>query len=165
MAERIIVKPYSEEFQAGIVDLILTIQQKEYNIPITKNDQPDLFQIDRFYQNGTGNFWVALHQERVVGTIALLDIGNHQIALRKMFVEQNYRGKTFQTANHLLNTALEWAKEKSIEEIFLGTTLQFVAAHRFYEKNGFVSVPVGELPANFPVMAVDKKFYKYTVQH
>ncbi|MFC5471592.1 GNAT family N-acetyltransferase [Cohnella suwonensis] len=164
MAEGIIIKEYSDEFQSQVVELILNIQQNEYNIPITKHDQPDLFNIVSFYQNGTGNFWVALHNDRVIGTIALVDIGNNQVALRKMFVEESYRGKIFSTASQLLCTVLEWAKVKSIKEVILGTTLQFVAAHRFYEKNGFVSVSVDELPANFPVMAVDKKFYKFTVQ-
>ena len=39
-------------------------------------DQPDLLQIPQFYQSGAGNFWVALDGEEVVGTVALLDIGN-----------------------------------------------------------------------------------------
>ena len=54
-----IVKEYSNEYQAQVVDLILHIQQQEYNIQITKDDQPDLFTIEEFYQTGNGNFWVA----------------------------------------------------------------------------------------------------------
>ncbi len=37
-----------------------------------------------FDQTGKGNFWVALYDDKVVGTISFLDIGNHQVALRKM---------------------------------------------------------------------------------
>jgi hypothetical protein len=43
---------------------------------------------------------------------------------------------------------------------FLGTTPRFLAAHRFYEKNGFSEVEPGDLPSTFPIMAVDKKFYR-----
>lgn len=32
--------------------------------------------------------------------------------------------------------------------------------HRFYEKNGFTEIDVAQLPENFPIMQVDKKFYK-----
>jgi len=158
-----IVKEYSCEYQDQVVELILTIQQTEYNIPITKDDQPDLMEIEDFYQTGNGNFWVAVYNDKVIGTISLLDIGNHQVALRKMFVAKDYRGNAFNTARMLLNHALCWAKEKSVKEVYLGTTPQFLAAHRFYEKNGFESIDSDVLPKNFPIMAVDKKFYRYTV--
>jgi N-acetylglutamate synthase-like GNAT family acetyltransferase len=131
VSEGIIVREYSSEHQSQIVDLILHIQQDEYNIPITKEDQPDLFNVENYYQQGKGNFWVALCGDNVVGTVALLDIGNRQVALRKMFVAKDYRGKTFNTARLLLNSAIEWSKKQAVSEIFLGTTLQFVAAHRF----------------------------------
>jgi GNAT superfamily N-acetyltransferase len=158
-----IVKEYQHQYQQQVVELILQIQQQEYQIPISKNDQPDLFMIESFYQTGNGNFWVAQYQDEVIGTISLLDIGNNEVALRKMFVHKEYRGQTFKTASLLLEKALRWAKEKSIKAIYLGTTPQFLAAHRFYEKNGFVEINRTELPQRFPVLEVDKKFYTYTV--
>lgn len=163
MDNNVIVKEYSNEYQDQVVELILHIQQQEYNIAITKNDQPDLFTIADFYQKGKGNFWVATYNDKVVGTISLLDIGNNQVALRKMFVDEEYRGSKFKTASLLLNNAMNWAKESSIKTVYLGTTPQFLAAHRFYEKNGFTSIDVKDLPENFPVLNVDKKFYKFSV--
>lgn len=163
MSNSPIVKQYSKEYHSQVVDLILHIQRQEYNIPITKEEQPDLFAIEDFYQTGNGNFWVAICNDKVVGTISLLDIGNNQVALRKMFVDQDFRGATFRTASLLLNHAMGWGKENSIKEVYLGTTPQFVAAHRFYEKNGFTSVGLEELPENFPVLQVDKKFYQYSL--
>ncbi|MCE4048151.1 MULTISPECIES: GNAT family N-acetyltransferase [Bacillaceae] len=159
-----IVELFRQKHQAEVVDLILTIQQTEYNIPITKEDQPDLLMIETFYQRGKGNFWVARSEEKVVGTIALLDIGNSQAALRKMFVHKDYRGAGYNTARLLLENALAWAKEVDILEVYLGTTPQFLAAHRFYEKNQFTSIELAELPKAFPLMEVDKKFYKYKVE-
>ncbi|MBX0358544.1 GNAT family N-acetyltransferase [Halobacillus sp. Nhm2S1] len=158
-----VVKPYSNEHQAQVVDLILQIQQQEYNIPITKEEQPDLFDIENFYQTGHGNFWVAVFNDQVVGTISLLDIGNNQVALRKMFVDKDFRGKRYNTAHLLLDRAITWMKENSIKSVFLGTTPQFLTAHRFYEKNGFTSISPEELPENFPLLQVDKKFYQYAL--
>jgi N-acetylglutamate synthase-like GNAT family acetyltransferase len=163
MNDSITLREYSSDYQSQILDLILSIQQDEYNIPISKEDQPDLLNIESVYQSKNGNFWIALYQREVVGTIALIDIGNRQVALRKMFVKKEYRGKTFQTASLLLHNAIAWAKTKEVKEIYLGTTLQFVAAHRFYEKHHFENVELDKLPTNFPVMQVDKKFYKYIV--
>lgn len=164
MINRLIVEEYSNTYQTQVVDLILYIQQQEYNIQITKEDQPDLFKIEDYYQKGNGNFWIALYNDKIVGTISLLDIGNHQVALRKMFVERDYRGGEFNIAASLLNNAIKWAREKSIKAIYLGTTPQFLAAHRFYEKNGFISIGLEDLPVNFPVLHVDKRFYKYLVE-
>lgn len=158
------IKEYSIEYQAQVVDLILHIQQKEYNVQITMEDQPDLFTIEKFYQNGNGNFWIAMFDNEVVGTISLLDIGNKQVALRKMFVKKEYRGPKYKTASLLLEKAIKWANEGAIKEIYLGTTPKFLAAHRFYEKSGFLRVVFEELPDNFPVLQVDKRFYKYVLE-
>ncbi len=81
-----------------------------------------------------------------------------------MFVSKEYRGATYKTASLLLDTAIKWAKERPIKAVFLGTTPQFLAAHRFYEKNGFISIGLNDLPDNFPVLQVDKKFYKYVLE-
>jgi hypothetical protein len=47
-----------------------------------------------------------------------------------------------------------------VKEVFLGTTEKFLAAHRFYERNGFQQIPATELPPAFPKMAVDTRFYR-----
>ena len=154
---------YRDEFREQIIELILTIQNDEFNIGITIDQQQDLLNINDFYQSNLGNFWVAVVDEKAVGTIALLDIANQQVALRKLFVEKNYRGKQFQAAALLLNTALQWSETNDIKEIFLGTTSKYHAAHRFYEKNNFKEILKTELPVNFPVMEVDTKFYNYKV--
>ena len=163
MKNKIIIEPYATEYQKQVTDLILHIQQKEFQIPITEKDQPDLYRIAKVYQNGNGNFWVAKVDEQIIGTISLLDIGNSELALRKMFVDKKYRGAAFQVANSLLQQAIQWAKIQSVQTIFLGTTPQFLAAHRFYEKNEFVRISTSELPKQFPVMKVDKVFYRLNI--
>lgn len=153
---------YTTIYQNEVADLILTIQQKEFNIPIDLAAQPDLKQIEGFYQNGNGNFWVATVDNNIAGTIALFDIGNQQVALRKMFVKADYRGKEFGVGQTLLTTVFEWAKEKKLTDIYLGTAEILLAAHRFYEKNGFIQIEKTVLPTAFPIMQVDTKFYQYT---
>jgi N-acetylglutamate synthase-like GNAT family acetyltransferase len=161
---KIVIKPYAEIYQEQVIQLILTIQTEEFGIPISIKNQPDLEKIRQFYQIGCGNFWVALDGDRVVGTIALLDIGQQQTALRKMFVEQSYRGKEKGVAKALLDELIAWCKNKKVTDIYLGTTSAFLAAHRFYEKNGFQEIPKASLPQSFPVMQVDSKFYRYRVE-
>ena len=158
------LQSYLPVYKEEVANLILTIQKTEFEIPITLEQQPDLNDITNFYQSNNGNFWIALVNNKVVGTIALLDIGNHQGALRKMFVDTNYRGKHFGIGKKLLDNLFEWAKEKQFKEILLGTTAKFLAAQRFYEKNGFIEIGKVLLPVNFPVMSVDVKFYKFILK-
>jgi N-acetylglutamate synthase-like GNAT family acetyltransferase len=157
------IAPYANRYQSGIVELILPIQQSEFGLPITIDAQPDLLDIPGFYQKGNGNFWVALYGMTVIGTISLLDIENNQGALRKMFVKKQFRGLKFKVALSLLKVLLKWCQDHKVHEIYLGTTPKFLAAHRFYEKCGFKEITKTDLPASFPVMSVDKKFYKYLV--
>lgn len=158
------VMGYIPVFSGGVADLIVSIQRAEFAIDITLEDQPDLQDIPGFYQNGTGNFWVALDGGRVVGTIALKDIGNAQAALRKMFVAQSHRGREFGVAKELLETLLGHARMVGLNEIFLGTTDAFKAAHRFYEKHGFEGLEGDDLPPSFPRMAVDTRFYRLPIE-
>ncbi|MBI3711838.1 MAG: GNAT family N-acetyltransferase [Burkholderiales bacterium] len=154
------IATYTSEHQQGVIDLILPIQREEFGLPVTIDAQPDLLAISDVYQRGCGQFWLALDGAEVVGTIALLDIGLQQVALRKMFVRASHRGAEFGVAKALLNTALQWSREKNLRDIYLGTTAHFHAAHRFYEKNGFVEVAANELPENFSAMQIDTKFYR-----
>ncbi|QEN86118.1 GNAT family N-acetyltransferase [Labrys sp. KNU-23] len=169
MTNAIRIRRFEPADRDRVLGVILPIQREEFGIEITAGDQPDLMRIDAFYQTGCGGFWVAEHEGAVIGTIGLKDIGlkdiglgqagRPQAALRKMFVATPYRGRPHGVASHLLDHLLAEARERGVGEIFLGTTAKFLAAHRFYEKNGFAEIARHDLPASFPVMAVDTKFY------
>ncbi len=159
----ITVSRYEPPDMQGVIDVILPIQRDEFGIPITIEQQPDLCSIPSFYQAGRGDFWVARIGERVIGTIGLKDIGNAQAALRKMFVSAEFRGREFGVGAQLLDCCLTEARKRGMTEIFLGTTDKFVAAHRFYEKHGFSEIRKELLPASFPIMSVDTKFYSLRV--
>ena len=155
------IQPYAGQHKEGVKNLVLPIQQEEFGIPITYEDQPDLQDIEAAYRTGSGDFWVALKGEEVVGSIALIGIGNRQAALRKMFVKPANHGKEAGVATRLLETLLAHAKQAGIAEIYLGTTSSFLAAHRFYEKMGFALLDETDLSAAFPKMAVDTRFYLF----
>jgi N-acetylglutamate synthase-like GNAT family acetyltransferase len=146
---------------AAVCDLVLAIQQQEFGLPVTAAAQPDLLDIPAHYQRGHGDFWVALQAAQVVGCVGLLDIGGRRGALRKMFVAAPFRGSRFGVAQGLLQTLLRSGRDRGVDEVWLGTTEKFQAAHRFYEKHGFARVDRSGLPRAFPVMAVDTRFYRW----
>jgi N-acetylglutamate synthase-like GNAT family acetyltransferase len=154
---------YTDHYNDQVIDLILTIQRQEFGVNITVADQPDLAVIPGFYQQKNGNFWIVKVDEEVTGTIALMDIGNHEVALRKMFVHSQYRGKEKGVAQALMNKVIQWCRLKNVSAIYLGTIDVMKAAHRFYEKNRFHQINRTELPPGFVQMKVDNVFYKLTL--
>lgn len=156
------IRPYRDGDEAGIGALISGIQQGEFGMSITLYDQPDLADIPGFYLHGAGGFWTAREDRaggRIVGTVALVDIGQGFGALRKMFVDKDWRGAQKGAAAALLRTLLDHARAKGLTGIYLGTTAHFVAAHRFYARQGFSEIAREALPPSFPVMAVDTRFF------
>ncbi|WP_018239014.1 GNAT family N-acetyltransferase [Ensifer sp. BR816] len=153
------IRRFSAADEQAVIDLILPIQREEFGVAITAEDQPDLRGIPEFYQTGDGDFWVAAIGQSIVGTVALKEIGGAEAALRKMFVASDFRGREHGVAARLLDALVAHAERRKIRSIYLGTTEKFLAAHRFYEKSGFIEVARHDLPARFPVMGVDTKFY------
>jgi len=154
------ITAYEAQYLAGIRDLIVPIQRNEHAFSIAYEDQKDVHDIPGFYQRDGAEFWVAIDGADVVGSIALVDIGNGQGALRKMFVKHPYRGAAHRLAARLLAHLLEHAAQLGIDDIYLGTNEKFRAAHRFYEKSGFQRVEECDLPDRFPRMNVDTRFYR-----
>jgi hypothetical protein len=75
-------------------------------------------------------------------------------------LDQEYRSHKTGFANNLFNTVLSWSKERNIKTIFLGTTLSFKAAHRFYKKHGFCEIARQDMPSYCQPMDCDEKFYR-----
>jgi GNAT superfamily N-acetyltransferase len=155
---------YTKEFEQQVIEFILNIQQNEFGVPVTIADQPDLLDVENFYCKGKGNFWIATDNKKLIGSIALIDTGNRQSALRKMFVHKDYRGKDKGMGQQLLDHVIGWCRQKGIDEIYLGTFDKLLAAQKFYLKNGFVEVEKQSLPASFPLMQVDNMFFKLRIK-
>ncbi len=150
---------HSKPLERNVIDLILEIQRNEFGLNVQAQDQPDILGVADYYQTGAGNFWVALCDGEVVGSIALRDIGNRQGALRKMYVKSTHRGKEHAVAARLMERLLQSADAAGLHDIYLATTEQFAAALRFYEKNGFVPVAMDALPDAFPRIPQETRFY------
>ncbi|WP_183575936.1 GNAT family N-acetyltransferase [Mucilaginibacter sp. X5P1] len=160
MENTLTIKPIYNDYCDKIIDLILSIQQKEFGLTITINQQLDLLDVEANYHQGGGNFWGAFLGDKLIGTIALINCGHNSACIRKMFVKKEYRGKELGTAQQLLNTLLQYCSEKEITAIYLGTVHQLKAAHRFYERNSFTPIAAADLPPYFPLMITDNMFYQ-----
>jgi putative acetyltransferase len=159
MKNQLSIEPVGNAQSRQVIDLILPIQQIEFGVPITLEDQPDLLDIEVNYHATGGNFWGALYNEKVVGTIALIGIGGGQGVIRKMFVNKDFRGKEYGIAQQLLDDLIDYCRAENITDLYLGTVDILKAAIRFYERNNFVKIDKQNLPAAFPIMSADNVFY------
>ena len=87
--------------------------------------------------------WVALSDGEVVGSIALRDLGDDELELKRMYLRSSQRGRGL--GKQLLVTALDWARAHGATVIKLDTSERMLAAQRLYEASGFRRVE-GEAP-------------------
>ena len=159
------IQTYSDIYQKQVENLVLGVQNDEFLLGLTAQDQPDLPNIGEFYKNGC--FWVALNeQNQVVGTIGLEPLSENQAALRKMFLDKTMRGnKDLNLAQNLFETLLAYAQQRNFQELWLDTPPPAKAAHRFYERNGFEPMPRESVPSSYKVPLInDLKIYRLTIK-
>lgn len=105
-------------------------------------------------------YWMAEKNDLVIGTIGIIKLRNKNAILKSMFVKKEYRGDKNGVSKLLLKTAINWSKKEKIDNIFLGTMMQFKAAQKFYEKYNFYKINRIDLPTDFVHNPIDNVFYK-----
>ena len=148
------ITPFQKNHQNG-VDKLMAAIATEFPQPIfspTSKKIKDVFTIP------TNKFWVALSGNQVIGTIGLQSLSNDAIMLKSMFLAQDFRGLGI--SQSLLAVLQKWCGLNGFTTIYLGTMEQFIAAHKFYEKNGFRRINQNDLPVDFVTNPVDTIFYK-----
>jgi GNAT superfamily N-acetyltransferase len=151
------IQKFEKQWQTQVADLVIGIQNGEFNLGVTLAMQIDLHDTEKFYENG--GFWVAIKEEKVVGTIGLQKLEEGIGILRKMFVDKAYRGKELGIAQKLFDILLLEAKNLKINQLFLDTPPIAHAAHRLYERNGFVETTRDKLPITYKFVEMPLKFY------
>ena len=151
------IETYSGKYDDEIISLILNIQNNEAKIGLSLEEQPDLKDIHRFYQQNGGEFWVAVSDGEVVGTIGLMLKENNCASMKKFFVRSDLRSQKVGLA--LYKKLLSYAEKAGVEHIILDTPSAAKASHRFYEKAGFRRILPSELPVEYTFPDRDSLVY------
>lgn len=149
---------YTDDYKQEVNEFIINIKLHEFDIDnVTYNNQPDLKNIIGTYLDTGGQFWLALLDGKVVGTIALVRMKDNNSALKRVYVDENIRN--MKIGKKMLEHVIKHAHDDGIKSIYLGTIDKFEAAQHFYRKNGFHLIPKEELPSDFPLVEVDNRFF------
>jgi GNAT superfamily N-acetyltransferase len=87
--------------------------------------------------------WVAVDGDAVVGSVALRDLGDGAVELKRMYLRPDQRGRGL--GKQLLALALDWARANGMRSVRLDTSERMVVAQRLYEATGFHRVS-GDAP-------------------
>jgi ribosomal protein S18 acetylase RimI-like enzyme len=112
---------------------------REFGFVPDSDLDPDLDEPDRYY----AALWVAELDGKVVGSVALRDLSDGELQLKRMYLRPSQRGRGL--GKQLLTTALDWARASGADTIQLDTSERMQAAQGLYEAYGFRRVP-GEAP-------------------
>lgn len=87
-----------------------------------------------------GQIFFALLRDEVVGTVALLKVGEDSFELAKMAVTSKYRG--LKIGDKLMSACLKYAKKVGKKQVFLLSNRKLIPAITLYKKFGFHEVPL-----------------------
>lgn len=146
---------YQDKYKEAVRELIFEITEKEFGHH-SKRGRPDLSNIKEVYQNGKGNFWIALEKSRLVGTIGLRELSPGVGYFTRFYVDKNYRRTGI--GSRLFFTMIEFAKKNNYKKIILTTSSDQEAAIKFYSKMGLKRVY--SPPAELPHPPTDDVFYE-----
>ncbi|MCM3629094.1 GNAT family N-acetyltransferase [Paenibacillus glycanilyticus] len=156
-------KSYEEKYKNEIIDLILHVQNSEFQLNIGLEEQSDILDIPKNYLANGGNFWVALNEDgEVIGSIGLQKLWQDFYILKKFFIYKEYRGKTF--SEGLFNEVVLYAKHHGIKTIILDTPSIATRSHRFYEKKGFERISEHDLPVRYDYPDRNSLLYRLTLR-
>jgi len=113
-------------------DIVTTSQYSD----VDPEHEDDLRRLEDEYLSAGSCFWVAEIDGRVVGMTAIHRIDAETARLRRMRVTAARR--RLGIAQRLLETAEQFCRDYGYRRMILDTTEQQTAAHRLYERAGFV---------------------------
>ncbi|WP_406660638.1 GNAT family N-acetyltransferase [Methanolobus sp. ZRKC3] len=131
-----IIRPFSRADSSQVRSMVLEVLEGEgfHYDPVKDSDLED---IEGFYIENGGAFFVAVEGNTVVGSSALRRIGADICEIKRIYVRKDHRCKGIGSA--LLAKALDIAKQHCLL-VTLKTDVSLENAISLYLKNGFIIV-------------------------
>ena len=146
MGDDIMCNTYSNEikirnYKSEDIDYIIKIHKelynREYKFSSIFSDYVEKYikLFDKSHKEDKENIWIAEFNSKPVGVIAIVEDETNIAQLRWFLIEPHMRGKNL--GHKLVQTALNFCKEKNYEHVFLWTADILKAARHIYKSQGF----------------------------
>lgn len=132
------IRPGRNKDAAGFITLIGDCWAEFPNCVLdVDGEAPELRALASHFAASGGMVWAAEQAGRVVGMVGTRPLNSDQAwEICRMYVEAGQRGTGL--AQQLLDTAEAHARAAGAQRLVLWTDTRFDAAHRFYERRGYV---------------------------
>ena len=128
-----IIKTFSTSLTGEVRDLVLGVLN-EQGFEFDPNKDFDLDDIDRYYLQSGGVFYVGLVDGKIIGTSAVRRIDDKKCEIKRIYVRKDFRGRGF--GRELFLKGLEFAGQ-NYSIALLKTDSKLTDAIGMYLKNGF----------------------------
>ncbi|MEA5511210.1 GNAT family N-acetyltransferase [Crocosphaera sp. UHCC 0190] len=127
-------QPSDRLLAAKVIETVL----QEYGLPWQPEEaDQDVIEIEQFYLQVGGEFWIIENQGKIVGTAAYYPIHkqDHAVEIRKMYLLPDVRGKGL--GRFLLEQLETVIQQKGFKTIIIETASVLEEAVILYEKSGY----------------------------
>ncbi|MBS0015670.1 MAG: GNAT family N-acetyltransferase [Arthrospira sp. SH-MAG29] len=97
----------------------------------------DVWEVEKYYLNNDGEFWVVEQHQNLVGTAAYYPInrGTNAVEIRKMYLQPQVRGLGL--GKYLLTQLEQQIHTRGFQEIWIETATVLTEAVKLYENHGY----------------------------
>lgn len=129
------IRRYRPEDRPEAVRVIKSIYDA-YNFLMDLDEfDRDLADIEGYYRDSGGEFWVAESGGAVAAVIGVVPREGETCELRRLYVSMSHWGRGIGSA--LIGTVIAWAEDHGYRRIILWSDVLFERAHGLYLKHGF----------------------------
>ena len=140
--------------EPAIRELVFGILESYGLKPSPQDTDADLYDLKGHYGDLGGDFSVMLDKDRIIGTVAIHNMGNRVCELRKMYLDPEYRRRGL--GKQLLEYSLAKARDLGFNRVTLETATALKEAVALYESYGFKRIEPEHLAPRCDIaMALD----------
>ena len=141
VVKNIMIMPFDLKYEKEVADFVN--ESMHHFIDRPYKDRPDVLNINEYYINNGGLFYIALDNNSVIGTIGLENKGDIGV-LKRFYVDEDYHGHGI--GNNLYEVVESFIKEKTnIKTIYLICDGVLKDAHKFYYERGYIDIDEPEV--------------------
>lgn len=142
-----LIRRYRPEDSPAAVRIIKSIYDAYNFLMDFEEFDRDLADIEGYYRDSGGEFWVAESGGIIEGVIGVVPREGETCELKRLYVSMSHWGKGL--GGTLIATVITWAEDHGYRRIILWSDVLFERAHNLYLKHGFRAT--GETRAIDPV--------------
>jgi len=129
------IRKFQKQDTQEVKRLINDIMHSEFADVLGAFPPDDLENIFDYYGKAGEAFFVALRENKIIGSIGVKKEDDRTALIRRIFVFPDFRGH--HVGGELLGKALSFCKEVGYQEIIFKTTSKMKDAIKLFEDNGF----------------------------